>query len=167
MSFIKQYLRNCSSTGNLGWQHVNTNISWCYSSVAVKQPHVVTLILNVNNSAFGFYLVSDIVFNLDVYNIDGIFKISKYYDELNLTKFVYFLMIWNSYVIVLLRERNSTMVLKFILAYIYISMYYNVMNCLYFSFSKYKITFRKQNLLAIFLLINLCLDWVFCPPTQY
>lgn len=42
----------------------------------VKQPHVhvVTLILNVNNSAFGFYLVSDIVFNLDVYNIDGIFK---------------------------------------------------------------------------------------------
>lgn len=40
----------------------------------VKQPHVVTLILNVNNSAFGFYLVSDIVFNLDVYNIDGIFE---------------------------------------------------------------------------------------------
>lgn len=39
-----------------------------------KQPHVVTLILNVNNSAFGFYLVSDIVFNLDVYNIDGIFE---------------------------------------------------------------------------------------------
>lgn len=27
------YLKNCSSTGNLGWQHVNTNFWWCYSSV--------------------------------------------------------------------------------------------------------------------------------------
>lgn len=46
-------------------------------------------------------------------------NIKIFYDELNLIKIVYFLMIWNLYVIVLLWERISMMVLKFLLVYIY------------------------------------------------
>lgn len=78
-SFIKAYLYvtfyKCVAQREIWVDNTSTQISGDATVLWIdKQPHLVALILNVNNSAFGFYLVSDIVFNLDVYNIDGIFE---------------------------------------------------------------------------------------------
>lgn len=59
----------------------------------------------------------------------------------------------------LIARENNTMTLNFYSLHISYIVYL-ILN-IYYLFSKYKITFRKQNLLAISLLLNLCLGWVF------
>lgn len=59
----------------------------------------------------------------------------------------------------LIARENNTMALNFYSLHISYIVYL-ILN-IYNLFSKYKITFRKQNLLAISLLLNLCLGWVF------
>lgn len=59
MSFIKQYTWRTVAQREIWVDNTSIQISGDATVLWIdKQPHVVALILNVNNSAFGFYLVS-------------------------------------------------------------------------------------------------------------